>query len=168
MQLLAIILILALTVGCKQDECVNATIAGDSNSPVFEMRLVQDSLSPDSEPMTLSLKGKDGKPTQRIIIVQKTPVLGMTDVEKTSVWGRADVVGINITLTNAARKRFDELTRKNIGRHVAIMIDGRLRDDETIMSEISSGDFDVLSDWSPEEAKLIAKKIEQASKSRNK
>ena len=49
MRLLAIILILTLAVGCKQGERVDATIVSDSNSPVFEMRLVEDSLSPDSE-----------------------------------------------------------------------------------------------------------------------
>lgn len=168
MQLLAIILMLTLAVGCKQGERVDATRVSDSNSPVFEVRLVENSLSPDSEQMILSSKGKDGNSTQKIIIVQKTPVLDVTDVKTTTIWARGDIVGINITLTDAARKRFDELTRQNIGRHVAIVIDGRLRDDETIMSEISLGEFDVRSDWTPKEAKLIAKKIEQASKSRNK
>ena len=168
MQFLAIILILTLAVGCKQGEREDDKKGGDSNSPVFEMRMVDNSLSPDSEQMILSLKGKDGNPTQKTIIVQKTTVLDVTDVETTSVWARGDIVGIDITLTAVARKRFDEFTRQNIGRHVAIVINGRLQDEETIKSEISLGEFDVRSDWTPKEARLIAKEIKQTSKRRNK
>lgn len=165
MRLFVIILMLTMVCGCRRDKRGDAAIVNDLHSPVFEMRLVEDSISSDSEQMTLSLKGKDGSPTQEIINVRKTPKLVTADVEETRIWVREDIVGINLTLTDTARKKLDELTHQNIGRRVAILIDGQLRAAPEINGEMTLGEFDVISDWTPDEARLLAKKIELASKS---
>jgi preprotein translocase subunit SecD len=156
------IVALALLVGCKPTQ-QNVPSLDKPEPSILQLRLVDDSPSTNSEQMVLSSKGENG-PQQEVIYVEKALVLDASSVARTSLWERDAFIGMDIELTDTASKQFAEFTRHNIGRRVAIIIDGRLREAGEIKNKITNGQFYVRGDWSVEEARILAKKIERAGK----
>ena len=63
---------------------------------------------------------------------------------------------VEVTFTQEGAKRFAELTRKNVGRSLAIMVDGQVISAPTIRSEIRGGRALITGSFTLEEAKRIA------------
>ena len=113
-----------------------AAAAGSSAPPVFQMRLVLDAPSGDSEVMMLVIKIKNS-PHTNALNVQKTVLLDQTALK--SATAATDALGqpvIEITFTDAGAKRFAEVTRQNIHKRLAIIIDGQLCEAPMIQMEI--------------------------------
>ena len=130
-----------------------------STSPVFQLRLVLDAASSDSEPMTLLSPGK----TAEVIQVQKAVLLDQTALKSAKV--EADGRGgsqILIKFTAAGRKRFAEITRANIDKRLAIIVAGRACCAPVIKSEIADGTAVITGSFTKDEAKDLAKKINDA------
>ena len=137
-----------------------AAFAAPFTSPVFQIRLVVDAPSGDSEPMTIVSKER-----KEVVNVQKPVLLDQTAVESVGV--RTDELGhaqIEITLSDEGRKRFAEITRENVGGRLAIIIEGRLYCAPTIKTEIPGGKVEISGSFSKDEANVLAAKIIEAIK----
>jgi preprotein translocase subunit SecD len=69
---------------------------------------------------------------------------------------------IQITFTDAGAKQFAKVTHQNIGKRLAIIIDGRLYSAPTIKSEIRDGKAQITGNFSVQEANDLAAKINQS------
>ena len=141
------------------------TSAGDANPApsVFQFRLVLNAPSAKADPMTIVQQGADAK-TAKTLYVQKKVLLDQTDLKLASVITNqpAGKPWIQITFTYAGAKRFAKVTRQNIGKQLAIIIDGRLYSAPMIKSEIRGGQAEVSGDFSEPEANNLAAKINQS------
>jgi len=133
-----------------------------STPPVFQMRLVLDTAASDSEPMTYVAHYQNHTHTN-LLYVQKAILLDETAL-KSAKLGTAGLGWpvIEITFTDAGAKRFAEVTRQNIHKRLAIVIDGQLCEAPIIQTEISGGKAQISGSFSKKEAKDLAKKISDA------
>ena len=130
-------------------------------SPIFEMRLVQDTPSADTQRMTLVLQNKTTGQTQfEPLYVQKSVLLDQTAIQ--SAEAIKDALGnsqIDIVFTDSARKRFAKITSQNIGRRLAIIIEGQVRCAPIIQRAIPDGTAKITGVFSDQEAETLARKI---------
>ena len=149
----------AMTVALSSD-----TSAGGGNlASVFQFRLVLNAPSAKADPMTVVQQGADAKAAQTLYI-QKKVLLDQTDLMSASVITNqpAGKPRIQITFTDAGAKRFAKVTRQNIGKRLAIIIDGRLYSAPMIKSEIRGGQAEISGNFSEPEAQDLATKINQS------
>jgi len=150
----------AMTVALSSD-----TVAGGGNAApsVFQFRLVLDAPSTKADPMTIVRPGADAA-TAKTLYVQKKVLLDQTDLKSASVITNqpAGKPRIQITFTDAGAKRFAKVTRQNIGKRLAIIIDGQLYSAPTIRSEIRGGLVEMTGNFSEQEANDLAAKINQS------
>ena len=150
----------AMTVALSSD-----TSAGDANPApsVFQFRLVLNAPSAKADPMTVVQPDADAK-TAKTLYVQKKVLLDQTDLKSASVITNqpAGKLRIDITFTDAGAKRFAKVTHQNIGKRLAIIIDGRLYSAPTIKSEIRGGQAEISGNFSEAEAQDLATKINQS------
>lgn len=102
---------------------------------------------------------QNGKPQPpEIVVVKKKAEAGLAgDIVKSARMGRDSIGAPNIEfeLTDAAGKRFGDVTRENIGRRLAIVLDGQLYSAPSIRSEID-GRGEITGHFSVEEAQKLA------------
>jgi len=137
-----------------------AVVAADSStSPVFQMRLVVDKPSSDTEKMTLVQKGY-GTDQKEVLFVQKTALLDQRALKSATVTTRGPGVPfIEISFTDEGKKRMAEVTRQSIGKRLAIVIDGRLYSAPEIATEISGGKAEIAGSFTEQEARELVAKI---------
>jgi SecD/SecF fusion protein len=100
--------------------------------------------------------GKQSPP--EIVIVKKKAELGLSgDIVKSAQMGRGNLGEpiIEFTLTDAAGRRFGDVTRNNIGRRLAIVLDGQLYSAPNINSEIDNRG-EITGHFTQEEAQKLA------------
>jgi RNA polymerase sigma factor (sigma-70 family) len=150
----------AMTVALSSD-----TAAGGGNPApsVFQFRLVLNAPSAKADTMTIVRPGADAQ-ADETLYVQKKVLLDQTDLKSASVITNrpAGKPWIQITFTDAGAKRFAKVTHQNIGKRLAIIIDGRLYSAPTIRSEIPGGQAQITGNFSEPEAQDLAAKINQS------
>jgi preprotein translocase subunit SecD len=145
-----------------------ALVGAEPTRPsLLQIRLVQESAGADTDQMTFTHSTKDeDRKVQEVVHVQKTPVLDLTSV--TSAALRKDVITgapeINVTLNENGRKLFGEITRRNVGKRLAIVVDGKLLSVPRIAEEIPGGSFPISARLPEQELKELAVKINNAAK----
>jgi preprotein translocase subunit SecD len=128
----------------------------------FQLRLVVDAASADSEVLTISNTNRaSGKVFQETLHLQKQVLLSQSAIQSASVStnsvnGRPDEYSIGFTLTPSGQKQFAEITRANIGRRLAMVMDGKIISAPRINSEISSGNGQISGNFTAEEAARLA------------
>jgi preprotein translocase subunit SecD len=148
---------------------VAQTTAG---SPLFQMRLVaaETPEAPQStglEKMTVTrTNSANGHIYHETFYVQKAVLLDEHDLKGTTVVTNtvSNQAEIDFELSAAGRKRFAEVTRQNIGKRLAIIIDGQLCSAPVIRSEITSGKGQITGNFTPQEARALSDKINAALK----
>ncbi|HXE41857.1 MAG TPA: hypothetical protein VN516_02445 [Candidatus Baltobacteraceae bacterium] len=144
-----------------------ATIVGATDlakSSVFQIRLVIDESSANSEKMKEQLKAVDsGKIAYSIVEVQKAVLLDQAALESVSVsTNYQGNPAINCRFTSEGKKRFAEITDENIGKRIAVIIDGKLITAPKVAGPITAGDLEVTGNFSEREAKDLTAKINAA------
>jgi hypothetical protein len=130
--------------------------------PVFEMRLVLDGPASDTEPM-YEITHNGSITATNVVHVQKTILLDQTAVK--SAKASKDALGqplIEIAFTDAGAKKLAEVTRENLHRRLAIIIDGQFCEAPVIQTEISGGVAEISGRFSKGETQALAKKINAA------
>ncbi|MGA2853311.1 MAG: protein translocase subunit SecD, partial [Verrucomicrobiota bacterium] len=121
----------------------------DNNEPI----------PPDCEMLKHVEPPQNGRPSPpEIVIVKKKAENGLAgDIVKNAMMGRDQLGAPNIRfeLTDAAGKRFGEVTRNNIGHRLAIVLDGQLYSAPNINSEIDNNG-EITGHFTPEEAQKLA------------
>jgi preprotein translocase subunit SecD len=103
-------------------------------------------------------------PHKEVVDVQSAVLFDRTAVKSAEVQTHEDYSVIAITFSDDARKRFAEFTRQNIGKRLAIIIDGQICSAPKIMAEIAGGKAEVSGSFTEQEARDLAKKITQELK----
>jgi RNA polymerase sigma factor (sigma-70 family) len=152
-----------LLAGGAMTVALSSDTSADPAPSVFQFRLVLNAPSAKAEPMTVVRPDADAK-TAKTLYVQKKVLLDQTDLKLASVITNqpAGKPWIQITFTDAGAKRFAKVTRQNIGKQLAIIIDGRLYSAPTIRSEIRGGRAEITGNFSEPEAQDLASKINQS------
>ncbi len=117
----------------------------------------------DAQQMKLQQK-INNTTAEETLYVQRKVLLDQTGVKSASVT-KDPVAGhpvIEVRLTDQGRERFAEVTRQNINRRLAIIIDGRLYSAPRIMQEIPGGVAQISGDFSEDEARDLARRISEA------
>lgn len=147
-------------------------VAGESsNQSVFQMRLVVDQPSADSEPMILSHKNKvSAQPALEKLNVEKKVLIDQSAIKSASV-AKMQMAGslevefqIEFIFTVEGQKSFAKITRENIDRRLAIIVDGKVLTAPVIRTEIPGGRGQINGDFTEQEAKEIVAKINPTSR----
>jgi RNA polymerase sigma factor (sigma-70 family) len=152
-----------LLAGGAMTVALSSDTSADPAPSVFQFRLVLNAPSAKADTMTVVQPDADAK-TAKTLYVQKKVLLDQTDLKLASVITNqpAGKPWIQITFTDAGAKRFAKVTRQNIGKQLAIIIDGRLYSAPTIRSEIRGGRAEITGNFSEPEAQDLAAKINQS------
>jgi RNA polymerase sigma factor (sigma-70 family) len=130
----------------------------------FEMRLVLDSASPDSEQLIQLRQGPaPGQTFSEPLNVQKKPLLDRSAlksaaVQKNRVTGTLEV---EITFTEQGAKRFAEVTRDNVGRRLAFVVDGKICCSPKVEEEIPGGKIPISGPFSEQGAAQLAARLNE-------
>lgn len=136
--------------------------------PMIQFRLVVDKPTADSEQMTLvqpdNSPRQPRQPQPEVLNVQKAVLLDGSDVKNaTPSVGRIGQPFIDIKLTDNGSKRFAEVTRQNIGKRLAIVIDGKLYSAPRINSAITGGEAQITGAFTKAEAENLAARLNGSS-----
>ncbi len=128
------------------------------------MRLVVDNPSADSEQLILRKTNKEtGQVSTETLNVEKKVLLDQTALKSAVVSkSRQDYWQVDFSLTPDGTERFAEITGQNIGKQLAIVIDGQLITAPTIQSPITGGKGQITGNFTGQEAKDLAAKINKA------
>jgi RNA polymerase sigma factor (sigma-70 family) len=131
------------------------------NQPApFQVQLVLDEPGENSESMTNSSGGAGGE----TLYVQKTPLLDYTAIRSATVT-RNESSGapeINVEFSEVGKELFAAITKENLNKRLAIVVDGHLYSAPVIRSEISDGKAQITGSFTEEEARELAAKINDA------
>lgn len=146
---------------------IAAVAAEPSKPPVFQVRLVVDAASVDSEQMTfIGRSGEDRDTHRETLNVQRAVLMEATSVKSATVVTNAGTGNpeIEIALTEEGQRRFAEVTGQNIGKRLAIIIDGQIYSAPAIRSVISGGTCLISGRFTPKEAAEFAAKINRSAR----
>jgi len=148
--------------------CLVAVVAmaADSTTPsAFQMRLVVDNPSADSEQLVLQKKnGETGQISSETVNVDKKVLLDQTSLKSVvATKGRQGNWQVDFSLSPGGAERFAEITGKNIGQRLAIVIDGKLITAPIIQSPITGGRGQITGNFTKQEAKDLAAKLNHAA-----
>jgi preprotein translocase subunit SecD len=153
---------------CLATTLIVVVAAETVSQSVFQMRLVDEQPSKDTEQLTYQQKPRNetDKPLDQILNVQKKVLIDQSAIEfasasTNSIGHRWDIV---FKLNPDGKKRFAEVTRENIGKRLAIIVDGKVLTAPTILDEISVGSGQITGSYTEKEAKEIAAKLQPAKR----
>lgn len=114
-----------------------------SGASAFQMRLVEDCPTAETEPMTMDISLSDPtNPTAETLHVRKeilvdSSAVASAEVRSQALLSQAPVV--EVIFTDEGRKAFADVTRQNIGRRLGIVVAGKLIMAPRIEAEVSEG-----------------------------
>jgi RNA polymerase sigma factor (sigma-70 family) len=123
----------------------------------FQMQLVVDEPAENSESMTNVANGE-------ILQVQKTPLLDYTAIRSASVTQDAasGAPQIEVEFSQEGKELFAAITRESLNRRLAIVLNGRVFSAPVIRSEIPGGRAQITGNFTEQQAREIAAKINEA------
>jgi preprotein translocase subunit SecD len=129
-------------------------LTAPANTPApFQVQLVTDEPGQDTQSMTNTTSGG-------ILQVQKTPLLDQTAIRSVTVGkNSAGAPVIDVEFSPEGRELFAAVTRENINKRLALVLNGQVYSASTIRSEISGGRAQITGNFSEAEAKALAEKI---------
>jgi preprotein translocase subunit SecD len=126
----------------------------------FQLQLVLDEPGEDTEPMTNNASGANGE----TLHVQKTPLMDYTAISSATVTTdpSSGAPQIDVEFSEVGKELFAAITRENINKRLAIVVDGHLYRAPVIRSEITEGKAQITGPFTEEEARELAAKINDA------
>jgi len=132
--------------------------APPAGPPPFQLQLVLDQPGEDSEVVT----NNSVNAGEATLNVRKTPLLDHTAISSVTVTTSASgTPQIEVELSQAAREQFAQITKENINKRLAIVVDGKLQSAPVIKSEISGGKLQISGSFTEDEARELATKINE-------
>ena len=136
-------------------------LAAQPNKPApFQLQLVVDVPGENTEPITNNASGSGGE----TLHVQKTPLLDYTAISTATVTMNqsSGAPEIGIEFSEEGKELFAVVTKENINKRLAIVLDGHLYSAPVIRSEVSGGKAQITGHFTEEEARELAAKINDA------
>jgi preprotein translocase subunit SecD len=114
----------------------------------------------NTEPITNNASGSGGE----TLHVQKTPLLDYTAISTATVTMNqsSGAPEIGIEFSEEGKELFAVVTKENINKRLAIVLDGHLYSAPVIRSEVSGGKAQITGHFTEEEARELAAKINDA------
>ncbi|HTV40316.1 MAG TPA: hypothetical protein VMF08_07060 [Candidatus Sulfotelmatobacter sp.] len=137
-----------------------ATVFAAPTPAVFQMRLADARPTANSVPMTCITQNEYSILTN-VLYVQKTVLIDQSALVSARVVSQSGEGNVLITFTKSGAQRLAEITRDNIRKYLAILINGQLCEAPLIMGEISSGKAQITGGFSEAQAEAIANQINQ-------
>ena len=122
----------------------------------FQVQLVLDEAGENTEPMTNSSGGET-------LYVQKKPLLDHTAISSAKV--EKNPLGapvISVEFSEVGRELFALITKENLNKRLAIVLNGQLYSAPAIRSEISEGKAQISGSFTEQEAIELAGKLNEA------
>lgn len=118
----------------------------------LEFRLVADPAKATTD--TVEMNTRSGGPVR----LEDQALLTGADVDtaRVDVDPQTSEVGVNLKLTSIGAKAFDRVTSENVGRQLAIILDGVVQSSPVIRERISGGSASITGSFSKEEAHVLA------------
>jgi preprotein translocase subunit SecD len=141
-----------------------AALAAVAAEPtVFQIRLVVDTPSADSETMT-NITGTAGHTYTNVLQVQKAVLLDQSAL-KSAKPGKDNLGNpiLDIAMTEAGAKQFAVITRQHLHERLAIVVNGQLCEAPMVQSEIPGGLVEITGNFSSQEIRDLAKKLNTAA-----
>ncbi len=134
-----------------------SSVVAQANGPApFQVQLVADEPGQDTESMTNNSGGG-------ILQVQKTPLLDQTAIRSVTVGKNASGAPmIDVEFSPEGQELFAAVTKENINKRLAIVLNGQLYSAPVIRSEISEGRAQITGNFSEAEARELAARINDA------
>jgi RNA polymerase sigma factor (sigma-70 family) len=135
-----------------------ATADPQPNQPSpFQVQLVLDEPDVNSESMTNSAGDE-------AYYVQKAPLMDYAAIRSATVERNASsgAPEINVEFSDVGKELFAAVTKENLNRRLAIVLDGHLYAAPLIRSEITGGKAQITGNFTEEEARALAAKINDA------
>ncbi len=145
---------LALLAGCSR-----LGVRSEPKDPnVLQFRLVEEREGPDAEPV--KVKGKDAT-----CCVNKQVLMDARDVKSARVVkGPGGKRQVSLTFTESGFRKLIEITGRNVGRRLAILVEGQVLAAPTIHTVIDVNNAVIVGDFSAEETRAIACAIHAAAR----
>jgi RNA polymerase sigma factor (sigma-70 family) len=126
----------------------------------FQVQIVLDGPGDDSETMTNNSNGSNGE----TLYVQKSPLLDYTAISSATVTTNTSTGApqIAIAFSEEGKDLFAQITRENLNKRLAIVLDGHLYSAPVIKTEIAGGRAEISGSFTEPEAKELALKINDA------
>lgn len=130
--------------------------------PPFQVRAVVDEPGDDADTMT-NASSTSGE----MLYVQKAPLLEQTAIRSVTASRNASsgVPEIEVEFSDEGKELFAAVTKENINKRLAIVLNGQVYSAPVIRSEISGGKATITGNFTEEEAKELAAKISEAIRS---
>jgi hypothetical protein len=133
-----------------------AAIHATAAPPMIQFRLVVDNPTADSEPMT-EVQPDNSPIKPDVLNVQKAVLLDSSDLKNAKAGADSfQQPIIEIKFTDDGAKRFADVTGKNVGKRLAIVIDGRLYSAPRINAAITGGEAQINGHFTKEQAENFA------------
>ena len=133
------------------------------DTALVEMRLVLANPTPDTEDIEY---WNDGIETNEVLHVLRRPIIDQTTIRSASVKkvDEHSYAYVELVLTDKGRDWLAATTRENIGKRLAIVVDGRVLVAPKIVAEISDGKVWIAGRFSDQDAADLAARINKALK----
>ncbi|MFA7676829.1 MAG: protein translocase subunit SecD [Candidatus Omnitrophota bacterium] len=125
----------------------------------LEFQLVEE----DQEKVSLALKeevpeGYELKEYENSqLLIRKSPSLVGSDLADSFVgFDSYGIAEVRLKFTSAGARKFAKVTEENVGKRLAIVLDGNVKSAPQIREPIASGEAQITGDFSMEEARLIS------------
>jgi hypothetical protein len=149
----------------KAPGVVQQSTAGvPSTAPApFQVQLVMDEAGEDAEPIV----GNAGSANGESLYVQKTPLLDYTAIKAAAVTTNTSsgAPGIEVEFNDVGSELFAAVTAANLNKRLAIVLDGHLHSAPVIRSPIAGGKTQITGNFTEDEAKDLASRINKAIRS---
>jgi preprotein translocase subunit SecD len=164
-----LLLVAILVVGTAFAQNARSTFSGTSST--FQIRRVVDSPTEDSEVMTITDHLANNAihtidlNVERTILIDQTALKSAKEVNhniKEVTGQELKIPVIEISFSAAGRKDFARVTGENLGRKLAIIINGRVWCAPTIRAAITGGKAEITGSFSEAEAKALATDLNAA------
>jgi len=114
-------------------------------------------VQPGYEILKRKQRNRDGKEVTEIVEVKRKPEMTGSGIKNAMVArGTLGEPEIHFTLDDAGAKRFGDITRENVGRRLAIILDGELYSAPVIQSPIETGSGQITGHFDQKEAFELA------------
>ena len=133
-------------------------VAAQPNKPApFQVQLVLDEPGENTESMTNTASGASGE----TLHVQKTPLLDYTAISSATVTRNqsSGAPEISLEFSPEGKELLAAITKENLNKRLAIVLDGHLYSAPMIRSEISDGKAQITGSFTEEEARDLIGKI---------
>jgi len=126
----------------------------------FQLQLVLDQPGDDTETLT----NATGKGEAETLHVQKTPLLDYSAIQSATVSKNADTGSpeIAVEMSEDGKELFAAVTSENLNKRLAIVLSGQVFAAPVIRTPITGGKAMITGNFSEEEAKELADRINQA------